>query len=618
MKPPEHTIQGRTLEALWRRADEIRALCGLHPAAPTDEGSRERSIESLVEVLLSDLEANFRRELATRVQLEGLAELLAFQARDEQPGSQHQLLLRYLARALDEPGAWLGVLRGGDPPDFSLHRATVAGGVSDAAERIPLAELDPEWMRWLALGRGEAELPADPWGRHRGGPWAVVPIRGELPPDRLGGPRAPCPGASEEAGVCTLSDGPLEPLVGGAAACGSCRFRHVVGLLGTEGALDPRRRASLEAVAPSLGTLLVNLSLNEALDLEARFRREVIENLPLGVVAVDGDGTILTWNRSAESISGTPREAAQGQPIARLHGAEAWQDALVRALSHGSTEVVSERIVRRADGASIPVEVKATALRGADGTIHGAVATLTDLSSLRTMEERIRQLDRLAALGRFASSVAHEIRNPLTGIATGVQYLSREFPEGHERHADVQFVLREVTRLNSIIQDLLSATRPRMLTLGPVSVADVASRAIQSLGKSIRGGTVEIRLQDADNWPKVLADTDQLLQVLLNLFQNAVQAIPESRAAGLITVRARPVGNPPTTQVAIEISDNGVGIEPEHLAHLFEPFYTTRPKGTGLGLFVAHGIIQRHGGSIEVESKPGQGSRFRIVLPGAA
>ncbi len=168
------------------------------------------------------------------------------------------------------------------------------------------------------------------------------------------------------------------------------------------------------------------------------------------------------------------------------------------------------------------MEVNAAPLRDAEGRTRGAVATLTDLSNVRSMEERIRQLDRLAALGRFASSVAHEIRNPLTGIATGVEYLSRGFPEGDERRVDVQFILREVTRLNTIITDLLTATRPRMLTLGPVSLADVAARAVRSLTPSIPEGKVQIRLEGADTWPKVLADTDQLLQVVLNLVQNAL------------------------------------------------------------------------------------------------
>src|SRR6185295_4308842 len=183
-------------------------------------------------------------------------------------------------------------------------------------------------------------------------------------------------------------------------------------------------------------------------------------------------------------------------------------------------------VVSRPDGTSSPVEVSTAPLRDAEGTVRGAVATLVDVSSIRSMEERIRQLDRLAALGRFASSVAHEIRNPLTGIATGVQYLSRGFPEGDERHESVAFILREVVRLNTIIQDLFTATKPRNLLPRPSRVQDVVEWAIRGLHPTLEASGVTIEREDADHWPTVLADADLLQQVLLNLIQNAAQASP--------------------------------------------------------------------------------------------
>ncbi|HLF05774.1 MAG TPA: ATP-binding protein, partial [Thermoplasmata archaeon] len=397
--------------------------------------------------------------------------------------------------------------------------------------------------------------------------------------------------------------------------CGRCEFRSVIGLMGVGGTPDADRRSALEAITPSLGALLANLSLNEALEFESRFREDVIEHLPLGVIAVDRAGRILTWNRYAEEIMGTSREKAKRAPVRTLPGAEAWRATLEECLTGGGSPAPFECPVKRPDGSAIPVDVNMATLRDAQGGIRGAIVTLTDLSRLRSMEDRIRQLDRLAALGRFASSIAHEIRNPLTGIATGVQYLSRGFTEGDDRQEDVRFILREVTRLNSIVQDLLSATRPRSLTLGPVSISDAAQRSIQSLGTAISLGGVEIRLEGADHWPRALADTDQLVQVFLNLFQNAVNAMP---GGGTVLVRVHAAGSAHAPRVAIEISDTGRGIAPEHLPRLFEPFFTTRPKGTGLGLFVAHGIVQRHGGSIEVASELDKGTRFTITLPGAA
>ena len=609
--------QGWDLDALWRRAEEIRALCGLPPIQEITPGASDPPrdpAEALVQVLLHDLEANFRRELATRVQLRGMGELIAFAVPSREPDRPFRTLIQYLARALNEPGLWLG-LRRGNPAEFALWRSGPGGEPETRSGRVSLRDMDVEWLRWLALGEGEEVLETDPWGERVGGPWRPIPVRGEVPEERLSGGQPPCPGSCVEGRACVISGAPLSSHAEGRRQCAPCQFHRVLGLMGISGDSDGARAASVEAIVPALGALCVNLSLNEALDLEARFREDVIESMPLGVVAVDREGQVLAWNRSAEAILGAPRETTLAKTIEEIGGAEGWQEALLRALGRSGAGAPSEHIVRRQDGTTIPVEVNAAPLRDAEGRTRGAVATLTDLSDVRSMEERIRQLDRLAALGRFASSVAHEIRNPLTGIATGVEYLSRGFPEGDERRVDVQFILREVARLNTIVQDLLTATRPRMLTLGPVSIADVAARALRTLAPSIPEGRVQIRLEGADTWPKVLADTDQLLQVFLNLVLNAVQAI---EGEGEVVIRARRVSNPPSPRVEIEISDTGAGIAPEHVPHLFEPFYTTRPKGTGLGLFVAHGIVQRHGGSIETVSAPGQGTLFRILLPAAA
>jgi len=227
------------------------------------------------------------------------------------------------------------------------------------------------------------------------------------------------------------------------------------------------------------------------------------------------------------------------------------------------------------------------------------------------MEERIRQLDRLAAVGRFVSSVAHELRNPLTGIATGVQYLSRGFPEGDERHESVAFILREVVRLNTIIQDLFTAARPRDLSPARTPVREIVDRVVRSLSGAAGTSGVTIALEDADRWPDAMVDADQIQQVFLNLVDNAIHA---TAPGGKISIRSVRRATPP--EIVVTVEDTGAGMAPEQMARVFEPFYTTKAKGTGLGLFVAHGIVHRHGGTIEVESDPGHGTRFRVALPG--
>lgn len=614
LKTPPRPTQRAAVERLWRRAEEIRSLCGLPPLTGQEHGAPESgdaaALEPLVEILLRDLETNFRRELATRVQLEGLGELVAYAARDSEPGRPYQILVNYLARALDEPRLWLGVVDG-SPTSLTVYRAGDPAVIDVRPDRVQVHWLQPDWLHWVALGEGNRQLWTGHSGSRKGGPWHPIPVRGEIAVDRLTGEVPICPGAVGGGKSCGLSRLPLEEMAGGHRACGRCQFRHVIALIGIEGADARQRLSQLDAIAPSLGPILVNLGLKEVLDLEARFRDEVIENLPLGVVAIDTRGRVLAWNRSAESIVGLRGDQARSAPLPRLLPERSWHEALIRSLEMGETTVGSEHDVVRPDGSSLPVEVSTAPLRDAEGRIRGAVATLLDVSSLREMEDRIRHLDRLAALGRFASSVAHELRNPLTGIATGVQYLSRGFPEGDERNESVAFILREVVRLNTIIQDLFTATKPRAILPRPTRVADVVDWALRGLDPAIEASGVTIDRVDADTWPTVVADPDQLQQVLLNLIQNAVQASPQG---GTVTIRAtRQPGE--RRFIAIDVENVGPGIPPDHLTRIFEPFFTTRPKGTGLGLFVAHGIVQRHGGTVEVESGAGK-TRFRILLPG--
>ena len=614
LKPPARSTQRGTVERLWRRAEEIRSLCGLPPLPRDAPGSPDApdaaSLEYLVEYLLRDLEGNFRRELATRVQLEGLGELMSFTAADGEPGKGYVLLVNYLARALDEPRLWLGVIDG-QPPSFTLFRAGDPSLRDVRPERVHLQWLHPDWLQWISLGDGESALWTSPTGSRKGGPWHAVPIRGEIPVDRFTGEVPTCPGAFSPSALCALSRAPLEEMAGGSRSCGKCQFRRVVGLVGIEGNLVHERRVSLEAVSPSLGPILVSLALREALDLEARFRDGVVQELPLGIVAIDERGHVLTWNRMAETIVGLTREQLRTTPLARLLPDRSWHQSLVRSLEVGVETDRTEHDLVRPDGTSVPVEVRTAPLRDGEGRVRGAVATLVDLSSLKGMEERIRQLDRLAAVGRFVSSVAHELRNPLTGIATGVQYLSRGFPEGDERHDSVAFILREVVRLNTIIQDLFTAARPRDLTLARTSVAEIIHRVVRTLSAMAEASGVTIVQEGADQWPEAMVDGDQVQQVFLNLVENAIHATP---AGGRITIRSVRRHTPPDVVVTVE--DTGAGMPAEQMARIFEPFFTTKAKGTGLGLFVAHGIVQRHGGAIEVESEPGRGTRFRVSLPG--
>jgi signal transduction histidine kinase len=250
-------------------------------------------------------------------------------------------------------------------------------------------------------------------------------------------------------------------------------------------------------------------------------------------------------------------------------------------------------------------------LRDENGRAYGAIATILDLTPLKAAEERSRQLDQLAALGRFTSSVAHEIRNPLTGISMGVRHLSRALAAQPSEAENIDFVVREIRRLDRIVQELFDVTHPRKLDLAQRSLEDTLKRAEQSVAAVLEEHHVRVAHEIAPGLPRVPHDADQMQQVFINLLKNAAEASP---ADSRITVRMTGPAAP-GAGVTVSVHDDGSGIDAETQQTLFEPFFTTKPKGTGLGLYITHDIVKRHGGSLTVQSDPGRGATFTVELP---
>jgi signal transduction histidine kinase len=262
-------------------------------------------------------------------------------------------------------------------------------------------------------------------------------------------------------------------------------------------------------------------------------------------------------------------------------------------------------------------------LRNERRAVYGAIATFVDLTPLKRAEEHARRQDRLAALGRFTSSVAHEIRNPLTGIAAGVQYLDRSVADGPQRE-NLGFILSEIRRLDRIVQDLFDITHPRGLALRVQPLEDSVRRAVHSLEATIAAKRITVTVECAPYTPPVPHDADQMQQVFINLIKNAGEASPEGAAIRVTLApmppagrRAHPGRHPGAASggVVARVEDRGSGISPEHLKTVFEPFFTTRQGGTGLGLYICHDIVKRHGGALTVQSEPGKGTTFSLELP---
>jgi two-component system sensor histidine kinase PilS (NtrC family) len=247
-----------------------------------------------------------------------------------------------------------------------------------------------------------------------------------------------------------------------------------------------------------------------------------------------------------------------------------------------------------------------SALRAGDGRRLGHIAACEDLSAIRAMEARMRAADRLASLGRMAANIAHEIRNPLASLSGAIEVLASG-PSDETRERLGQIVLKETGRLNDIIREFLEYARPAPLTRDAVNVAELIDEVLVLLEHRVTPGT----LKTVREFPPVLAwsvDRQQFRQAVWNLCLNAVQAMPEG---GELRVTMAVVAG----RLRLRVSDSGEGIAREDLAHIFEPFFSTKPDGTGLGLALVHRIVQEHGGDLDVQSRPGLGSTFTLTLP---
>jgi two-component system sensor histidine kinase PilS (NtrC family) len=286
-------------------------------------------------------------------------------------------------------------------------------------------------------------------------------------------------------------------------------------------------------------------------------------------------------------------------PLATIH------DAILRS---PRTSVRHEAAVRRPDGTTVPVRMTFSALASGDGHQLGLIAVCEDLSVIREMEARMRQADRLATLGRMAANIAHEIRNPLASLSGAVEVLAHTPAGEDERDRLSQIVLRESDRLNQIIRDFLEYARPAPLAREDVNVAEILDEVLVLLEhrrlpagvKLVREFPPEVR------WP---VDPQQFRQAVWNLALNAVEAMP---GGGELTVSASLRGS----VLEVAVTDTGVGMGPDDLAQIFEPFFSTKSGGTGLGLALVHRVTNDHGGHAGVRSEPGLGTSFTLTLPG--
>jgi signal transduction histidine kinase len=243
---------------------------------------------------------------------------------------------------------------------------------------------------------------------------------------------------------------------------------------------------------------------------------------------------------------------------------------------------------------------------------HTAQHLERSLTELKDMERELLRAEKLSAIGQLSAGLAHEIRNPLSSIKGAVEILAADYPPQHKKHRMLKVLDREADRLNKVLTTFLSFARPQPMQPKPADIINQLEGVIGLIEAQAKKAGVDIVRHYPPELPLIKLDEEQMGQVFLNLMLNAVQAMPEG---GKLTIRIRQAVKDGKPRLQLEFSDTGVGVKPEDLPNLFNPFFTTKPGGTGLGLSICYRIVEQHGGKIGVESKPGKGATFTLWLP---
>jgi signal transduction histidine kinase len=277
-----------------------------------------------------------------------------------------------------------------------------------------------------------------------------------------------------------------------------------------------------------------------------------------------------------------------------------------RILNHETVRV-------RKDGRRIEVALTISPIRGDDGRIAGASVIARDITERRRLESMVTQSEKMSAVGQLAAGVAHEINNPLGVILGFAQGLVRRVQAGDAFEMPLKSIEREAMRCKTLVQDLLTFSRSSQAEMEPMDLNQAVEGALSLVQARAKIGPARLELAMAAGLPHVLGNRTQIQQIVINLANNAFDAMP---SGGTLSVRSELAADGPRAWIDLRVSDTGTGIPAEILPRIFEPFFTTKPagKGTGLGLSLVYEIVKKHGGTVDVQSRPGF-TEFRIRLP---
>jgi PAS domain S-box-containing protein len=383
-------------------------------------------------------------------------------------------------------------------------------------------------------------------------------------------------------------------------------------------AIDIRTGDEIEELSRNFNHMIGQIRLQRT-ELEKRLREitswksytdNILASMTNGLITVDLEGRIVTLNGMAERILGRTREEMEGRLSEQafdLHSplGQTMTETLFRekAIFH------SEMELKKGEG-SLWLMISTSLLTDGAGKKIGALAVFQDTTEIKALEEKLRQADRLAALGTVSAGLAHEIKNPLSAVKTFVQLLPKKSQNPTFLEKFNITVPREIDRINQLVEDLLELTRSRKRPWAPVNVNPLLLQITELHGEEMKKKEITFESHLEPNLPSVQGDPDSLYRAFSNIVINSIQAMPNG---GVLKVFSE--ADPVPAMVKITFRDSGVGMDEKTTKNLFNPFFTTKDKGVGLGMALTHKIIEDHRGTIEVLSEPGKGSTFTVRLP---
>lgn len=346
-------------------------------------------------------------------------------------------------------------------------------------------------------------------------------------------------------------------------------------------------------------------------DIQA-FTSLLIAKLPVGVIATDDSGRITTWNRAVAQLIGLSQNEATGKRPREVLPEQLSTHLIADLAPSAEAETTSREFNVRLTIGNRRCELLCHPLTITDSEQQymGKVLLISDVTEIQSLEQRMRENERLAAVGRMAGGVAHEVRNPLSSIKGLALLLKNKFPAGSKEQDTADLLIQETERMNRTITEMLSFTRPTALRLEAIDLSALLFRCLELVQAEAQEIGVRTKFLSSPGVAEVAGDADRLQQVVMNIFLNALQAMANG---GQLTVALAEVAG--GQRVELTISDTGHGISRDLLPQVFYPYFTTKQGGTGIGLAISQKIVADHGGTIELESEPGQGTTVRVQIP---